>query len=110
VLKCGGGRALTKQASDEATLKCHVVIEEANKVVESATKMMDNNALVICSAQLNPEQEGKPKLTIVKTRINSLRSRLGKIMQRLYDLESGNEPEKPLKIDFDCDLYQMENF
>jgi hypothetical protein len=42
--------------------------------------------------------------------MNSLRSRLGKIMHKLYDLESDNEPEKPLRIDFDVDLYQMENF
>jgi hypothetical protein len=110
VLKCGGGRALTKQASEEATLKCHMPIEEGNKMVESTTKMLDNNALVICGAGIDPEQEGKPKRTLVKNRINSLRSRLGRIMRRLYDLESGNEPEKPLKIDFDCDLYQMENF
>jgi hypothetical protein len=101
---------LTKQASDEATLKCHVTIEEANKMVEGTTKMLDNNALVICGAHVDPEQEGKPKRALVKTRMNLLRSRLGRIMRRLYDLESGNEPEKPLKIDFDCDLYQMENF
>jgi len=108
VLKCGGGKALTKQASDEATLKCHVTIEEANKMVEGTAKMLDNNALVICGAHVNPEKEGKPKRALVKTRMNSLRSRLGRIMRRLYDLESGNELEKPLNIDLD--LYQMENY
>jgi len=101
---------LTKQASDEAAMKCHVTIEEANKMVESTTKMLDNNALVICGARVDPEREGKPKRALVKTRMNSLRSRLGKIMHKLYDLESDNEPEKPLRIDFDVDLYQMENF
>jgi hypothetical protein len=40
--------------------------------------------------------------------MNSLRSKLGRIMHKLYDLESDNEPEKPLNIDLD--LYQMENF
>ena len=101
---------MTKQASDEAAMKCHVTIEEANKMVESTTKMLDNNALVICGAHVDPERKGKPKRALVKNRMNLLRSRLGRIMRRLYDLESGNEPEKPLKIDFDCDLYQMENF
>jgi len=99
---------LTKQASDEAAMKCHVPIEEANKMVESTTKMMDNNALVICSAHVDPEQEGKPKRALGKNRMSSLRSRLGRIMRRLYDLESSNEPEKPLNIDLD--LYQMENY
>ena len=101
---------MTKQASDEAAMKCHVTIEEANKMVEGTTKMLDNNALVICGAHVDPEQEGKPKRALVKTRMNSLRSKLGKIMHKLYDLESDNEPEKPLRIDFDVDLYQMENF
>jgi len=108
VLKCGGEKALTKQASDEAAVKCHVALEGANKIVENTAKMMDITALVVCGAQMRPEREGKPKLAIVKTRMNLLRSRLGRIMRRLYDLESGNEPEKPLNIDLD--LYQMENY
>jgi cell division GTPase FtsZ len=101
---------LTKQASDEATLRCHVTLEEVNKVSPSVTEAIVKNALVICGTHIDPEQEGKRKRILVKTRMNSLRSRLGRIMRRLYDLETGNEPEKPLKIDFDCDLYQMENF
>jgi hypothetical protein len=108
VLKCGGGKALTKQAPEEAAVKCHVALEGANKIVENTAKMMDITALVVCGAQVHPEREGKPKLAIVKTRMNLLRSRLGRIMRRLYDLESGNEPEKPLNIDLD--LYQMENY
>ncbi len=99
---------MTKQASDEAALKCHMTLEEGNKIIENTAKMMDITALVVCSAQMHPEREGKPKLAIVRTRVNSLRSRLGRIMHRLYDLESDNEPEKPLNIDLD--LYQMENF
>ena len=99
---------MTKQASDEAALKCHMPLEEANKIVENTAKLMDNNALVILGAHANFEDEVKPKRTLVKTRVNSLRSRLGRIMHRLYDLESDNEPEKPLNIDLD--LYQMENF
>jgi len=99
---------LTKQASDEAAVKCHVTLEGASKIIENTAKMTDTTALVVCGALLNPEREGKPKLVIVKNRMNSLKSRLGKIMRRLYDLESGNEPEKPLNIDLD--LYQMENY
>jgi hypothetical protein len=101
---------LTKQGSDEAALKCHVPVEEATKVVENSEKVVGNNALVVCEAGVGCELEGKLELTVVKTRIDSLRSRLGRIMQRLYDLESGNEPKKPLHIDFDVDLYQMEDY
>jgi hypothetical protein len=108
VLKCGGGKALTKQASDETVLRCHVTLEGGNKVSPSLTEAIVKNALVINSAHINSEQEGKRKRTLVKTRMSLLRSRLGRIMRRLYDLESGNEPEKPLNIDLD--LYQMENF
>jgi hypothetical protein len=108
VLKFGGGKALTKQASEEATLKCHMPIEEGNKIIEGVAKMMDITALVVCGAQVHPEREGKRKGALVKTRVSLLRSRLGKIMRRLYDLESSDEPEKPLNIDLD--LYQMENY
>jgi hypothetical protein len=110
VLKCGGEKALTKQASDEAALKCHMPLEDVNKIVENTAKLMDNNALVFLGARLGPERRVKPKRTMVKARMGVLRSRLGKIMHRLYDLEAGKEQEKPLKIDLDLDLYQMENF
>ena len=101
---------MTKQASDEAALKCHIPLEDANKIVGNAAKLMDNNALVFLGARLGPEEGVKPKRTVVKVRMGVLRSRLGKIMHRLYDLEADKEPEKPLKIDLDLDLYQMENF
>jgi hypothetical protein len=83
-------------------------LEDANKIIGNTAKLMDNNALVFLGARLGPEEGVKPKRTVVKTRMGVLRSRLGKIMYRLYDLEAGKEPEKPLKIDLD--LYQMENF
>ena len=110
MLRCGGEKALTKQASDEAALKCHMPLEDANKIIGNTAKLMDTNALVFLGARLDPEEGVKPKRTVVKTRMGVLRSRLGKIMHRLYDLEAGKESEKPLKIDFDLDLYQMENF
>jgi hypothetical protein len=108
VSRCGGGKALTKQASDETALKCHVTLEEGNKVSPSVTEAIVKNALVIRSASVRPEQEGKCKRALVKNRVSLLRSRLGRIMRRLYDIESGNETEKPLNIDLD--LYQMENY
>jgi len=108
VLKFGGEKALTKQASDETGLKCHVTLEEGTKVSPSVTDAIVKNALAIYGPYVSPESEGKRKRALVKTRVISLRSRLGRIMRRLYDLESESEPEKPLNIDLD--LYQMENY
>jgi len=58
-------------------------VEETRKVGES------NNALVVCDAQVSHELEEK-------------------IMPELYNLEDCIEPAKPVKIDLDLDLYQME--
>jgi hypothetical protein len=112
VKKCGGEKALTKNVPDEGLPKYHMPLEEANKIIEHNIKMLDHNALAICSTHANPQQEGKLKLTPVKARtgLSSLRSRVGKIMHKLYDLEPDNEPEKPLNIDLGVDLYQMEDF
>jgi hypothetical protein len=109
-LRCGGGKALTKHTIDEATLKCHVTVEGANKVSESVTKIMDNNALVICDVNVSPEREDQLETTPIETGMKSKTDRLGKIMPELYNLENGIKSEKPVKIDLDLDLYQMENF
>jgi hypothetical protein len=102
VLRCGGGKALTKQIADENTLKFHMTAEETNKVGES------NNAFVACGAQVNSELEEKIKVASIRNEMKSKRNRLGKIMPKLYNLENCVETEKPVKIDLDLDLYQME--
>lgn len=101
---------MTKQTADETALKCHVTVEGANKVSESITKMMDNNSLIICDVNANPEREDQLKTTPIKTGIKSETNKLGKIMPELYNLENGITSEKPVKIDLDLDLYQMEDF
>ncbi|MEM3627537.1 MAG: cell division protein FtsZ [Candidatus Bathyarchaeia archaeon] len=89
---------------------CQMTIEEANRVGEIVTEMMDDNALVIWGARVNPQQEGKLKVTVVMTGINSphILSGLGTIAPQLFNLEPYAEPEKPLNIELN--LYQMENF
>ncbi len=101
---------MTKHAPEEATLRYQLAIEEATKVTSIVTEIMPKNSLAICDAYAKPAQKNKPKAIPVNSRISSVKSRLGKFMYRLYNLESCNEPEKPLKIDLDVDLYQMENF
>lgn len=71
---------------------------------------MPKNALAIYDAHDKPTQKSKPKPPPVNARTSSVKSRLGKFMHKLYNLESSDEPEKPLKIELDIDLYQMENF
>lgn len=85
-----------------------MTVEEANHVGEMVTEMMDRNALVVWSASVDPLQEGRLKVTLVMTGVNSsktLRS-IGAIAPQLFNLESNAEPERPL--DLKLDLYQME--
>lgn len=87
-----------------------MTIEEANRVGEIVTEMMGDDALVIWGARVNTQQEGKLKVTVVMTGINSpyILSGLGTIAPQLFNLEPYAEPEKPLNIELN--LYQMENF
>jgi cell division protein FtsZ len=86
-----------------------MTIEEANRVGEIVTEMMDGNALVIWGARVNPEQDGKLKVTLVMTGVNSphILSGFGAIAPKLFNLEPYAEPEKPL--DIKLGLYQLEN-
>jgi cell division GTPase FtsZ len=65
---------------------------------------------VIWGARVNPVQDGKLKVTLVMTGVNSphILSGFGTIAPHLYNMEPYAEPEKPL--DIKLDLYQMENF
>lgn len=86
-----------------------MTIEEANRVGEIVTEMMDNNALVIWGARVNPEQSGKLKVTLVMTGLNDLHdpSGLGTIAPQLFNMEQHYEPEKQLNLALN--LYQLED-
>lgn len=85
-----------------------MTIEEANRVGEIVTEMMDDHALVIWGARVNPKQEGKLKVTLVMTGVDSQRasSGLGTIAPELFNMEPHSEPERLL--DLSLNLYQME--
>ena len=87
-----------------------MTIEEANRVGEIVTEMMDDNALVIWGARVNPKQDGKLKVTLVMTGVNSphILSGFGTIAPQLFNLEPYAEPEKSL--DIKLNLYQLEHF
>jgi cell division protein FtsZ len=86
----------------------HMTIEEANRVGEIVTEMMDTNALVIWGARVNPEHDGKLKVTLVMTGVNSphILSGFGAIAPQLFNLEPHTEHDRPL--DVKLNLYQME--
>ncbi|HVP16490.1 MAG TPA: hypothetical protein VMT42_03905, partial [candidate division Zixibacteria bacterium] len=85
-----------------------MTIEEANRVGEIVTEMMDRSAMVIWGARVNPKQNGKLKVTLVMTGVNSphILSGFGTIAPQLFNLEPYAEPEKPSNLDLG--LYQME--
>jgi len=87
-----------------------MTIEEANRVGEIVTEMMDDNALVIWGARVNPEQDGKLKVTLVMTGVNSpdILGGFNAIAPQLFNMEPRAEPERPL--DLKLNLYQMEIF
>jgi hypothetical protein len=98
---------LTKQNPDEI-VKCHLSLEDARKI--GVTEVLDKDVLGMDGAQVRPKKIGKPKVKAVAAvaRQSVEKSKLGKIMSELYDVEGGVEPEKRVKIDLDVDLYQME--
>jgi len=100
VLKCGGGKALTK-AADENLFKFHLPPAEVNKAGNV-------DALVVCDVHVGTELEEKIKAAPIRKDIKPVKGVLGKIMPELYNLENCVKPEKPVKIDLDLDLYQME--
>lgn len=92
---------MTKQPPDETALKCDLFIEQSSKIVE-------NNALAVCDVPANTQFESNIEVTEIRTEIKPKTIILGTIMPDLYNLEEHGESEKPVKIDLDLDLYQME--
>lgn len=99
---------LTKQSPEEITVKCHIRIEETDKVRSGAAELLGKNFLTVRNAQISSEDEVKPKVEVVVVRKKIWKSGLEKVMSELYDLEGYVVQEKPLKIELDLDLYQME--
>jgi hypothetical protein len=106
---------LTKHPVDEGFPKCHIPLDDMSKLVDADIKVLDNNSLGICPASIKSihnavAEPSMPTSRVTKPRINSIKTKLGKIMHKLYDLEPDNAPEKPLNVDLGVDLYQMENY
>ncbi len=85
-----------------------MTIEEANRVGEMVTEVLDSNAMVIWSARVNPQLQGLLKVTLVMTGVDSSRlfGSMDKIAPDLYNMEPFGGSEEAL--DVRLDLYQME--
>lgn len=92
---------MTKHSADENALKYNLTVEEPKKLVE-------DNALVVCDAQVIPELKSKLEVTSIKAGIKSKKTGLEKMVPELYNLEDSVKLERPVKIELDLDLYQME--
>jgi hypothetical protein len=108
VPKSGGGKELTKQSPDEITVKCHINLNEEDKVKSLVTGALGKNALAIRSVHINPEDRIGPKANVVAVRKKICQSELEKIMSDLYDVETVVKGEEFSKINLDLRLYQME--
>jgi hypothetical protein len=102
---------LTKHiASDEAYPKLHVSLEDVDKLIAQNVKLgSSSRGLGICEADVDGVKN-MHKLTAKHAPKLTIRTRLEKIMHKLYDLEPDSAPEKPLKADLRAELYQMENY
>jgi cell division protein FtsZ len=99
----GATSALIHVAGDN-----RMTIQEANRVGEIVSELMEGNTRVVWSAKVDPEQEGKLKVTLVMTGVDSpsRRNKFEAIAPQLFNLETNSDNEKPLGIELN--LYQME--
>ena len=97
---------MTKHSTDEITMKCNVTLDQADRVRLGIAGVLDKNALAIRSKPIGNEVKMDPKAKLIVARKDS-NNRLEKIMSEIHDVENG-EREKPVKIELDVDLYQME--
>ena len=102
MLRFGGGKALTKHLPEEIAVKCPIGLEEAYKLKGGSTELLDQSALAVCGA--SSEDAAKSAVAVVQ---KITQSGLEKVLSSIYDLENGVR-EKPLKLELDLDLYQME--
>jgi hypothetical protein len=108
VLKFGGEKALTKQEPVENTLKCQLSVEDENKVGLGIGKLVTSDAATVCSHEVFPEHKPKLKVIRVVRKPYPNKNGFGRVVEKLYNLESGNEPERSL--DIELNLYQMEDY
>jgi hypothetical protein len=95
---------------DDGVPKYHMPLEEANRLIESNVKLLEPaDAVALCAARLSATP-ATPKVNATRNHVRaaSFKTKLGKAVHRLYDLECEAAPEKALPLDLGVNLYQME--
>jgi len=87
-----------------------LTLEEAVSATASVKAMLDEKALVIWGARVDPSLGNRLRITIILTgmQLSQILSGCRLPEVELFNLEPFAEPEKPLKIELN--LYQMENW
>lgn len=98
---------MTKHSTEEITMKCNVALDQADRVRSGIAGVLDKNGLSTRSKPIGTEVKMDPKVKLIVIRKEISKNRLEKIMSEIHDVENG-EREKPVKIELDVDLYQME--
>lgn len=85
-----------------------MTIQEVNRIGEIVTEMMHGDAHILCGARVNPEQDGKLKVTLVMTGVDSPHriTNFDTVAPQLFNLDPYNEPEG--RLDIELNLYQMD--
>ena len=96
---------LTKP-SNEIITKTNLELDGPAKMVEAATEITCESALLVCNPTIEPIQERGTEVLTDETLV-TFPEKMNKALLRLYDLEQNSETEKQLSIDLN--LYQMEN-
>ncbi len=99
---------MTKHDQVETGLKCPLSIGETNSVSLNVSDLVAENIAKLYTSPIFAEDAPKLKaVRVKKARVTKLGA-LGRAMHKLYNIESSNEPEKPLHIELN--LYQMETY
>ncbi len=92
---------MTKQPQDDNPLKLHLLVEENNKANETPT-------IYFNEIQVKPELKQDPPITLTNNEIVPLGKTRELAVPEIGNLENWDQNEKPMKIDLDLELYQME--
>ncbi len=99
---------MTKPLQEETLVKLPLSLED----VRVNARTLSSTNLGVCTSRgrsLHPAA-AQPVMIKQRTHAATFKTRLGKIMHRLYNLEVDSETDKKLDVDLDVDLYQMENY
>jgi hypothetical protein len=105
---------LTRHITDEAATKLHASLEEAAALISENIKLLDNERVCVCGVDMKSLRDIATKTAASTPKAEAKmcfpESTMKNTAPQLFNLESQSTPEKPLNINLDVELYQMENY